>query len=176
MPTEHPALLGAGCSVPGVLFQSLTPRRRAQTLLSRGRGTTGATVPLLCSLGTNTEEASQEPRGFFNPSLALSAPGGHPQARCPQGGHRPAPQSLRGAPSSHHALAELQLPSPDPLISCNTESVLKPLQKGSVPPSPPAASATFPVTLVRALSINQGEMKASWGYITTPWEGMKAPL
>lgn len=70
-----------------------------------------------------------------------------------------------------------QLSSPDPLISSNTESVSKPFVEGSSSSLPtPPASATLPVKLIRALSINQVEMKASWGYITTPWKGMKGPL
>lgn len=56
MPTEHPTFLGAGCPVLGLLSHQ-GGRDKPSTL-------TGAIVPLLCSLGTNTEEVTQEQWGF----------------------------------------------------------------------------------------------------------------
>lgn len=136
------------------------------------------------------ERDTNLPVGVLSSSLALNAPfwlqgrgtlGGHPWPcgfAVPSEGRDLHPSAF-GEPRPPITLlgTALQLSSPDPLISCNTETVLKPLQRGlSLPPHTPPALATFPVTLIRALSINQAEMKASWGYITTPWKGMKGPL
>lgn len=124
-------------------------------------------------------------KGWLNPSLYLNVPFCQWSRRILQGYLQMRGFDVPGATETcaHRLLGSpvlLLLPAPQSssclLISCNRESVLKPLQRGLFPPAPPQALATFPVRLIRALSINQAEMKGSWGSSTTPWKGMKGPL
>lgn len=63
MPPEHPAFLGAGCSVLGLLSHSPAPRRGGQTSPLRAEGPLGP-LPHCSAVWGQTEEATQEQRGF----------------------------------------------------------------------------------------------------------------